>query len=194
MQVAKAAIERGDAKTLTRLLTEAKGNPRCCGKLTFIRPPDSPIAPARARRGRSRRSGPGRTICRVAAAHRLSDSRRAARRERCRAASPANCSPTASSSGRVDRAGRRSPLDRLAGRRHGRQRPRQVVHVLPKPGVMDPVAQSALAAIADFGFTAEAVRTLRKYWLGQLPADRFRAAVREGAGQRRDRASDRRAA
>ncbi len=52
---------------------------------------------------------------------------------------------------------------------------RQVIHVLPKPGVMDPVAQSALTAIADFyngdfggnfgNATAEAVRTLKKYWI-----------------------------
>jgi phosphoribosylformylglycinamidine synthase len=45
-----------------------------------------------------------------------------------------------------------------------------VVHVLPKPGVMDPVAQSALAAIADWGHPAAAVRTLTKYWLPELPA------------------------
>ena len=46
-------------------------------------------------------------------------------------------------------------------------RPR-LIHVLPKPGVMDPVAQSVLAAIADFGLLAEAVRTLKKYWVGSL--------------------------
>ena len=45
---------------------------------------------------------------------------------------------------------------------------RGLVHVLPKPGVMDPVAQSALAAIADFGIQVEAVRTFNKYWLGDL--------------------------
>lgn len=45
---------------------------------------------------------------------------------------------------------------------------RQVVHVLPKPGVMDPVAQSALAAAADLGLEAGAIRTLRKYWFGEL--------------------------
>ena len=49
----------------------------------------------------------------------------------------------------------------------------QLVHVLPKPGVMDPVAQSALAAIGDLcrsglGGQAEAVRTLKKYWIGGL--------------------------
>jgi len=42
----------------------------------------------------------------------------------------------------------------------------QLVHVLPKPGVMDPVAQSALAAIADYDVPADAVRTLRKFWIG----------------------------
>ena len=49
-----------------------------------------------------------------------------------------------------------------------------VVHVLPKPGVMDPVAMSTQAAIADFGMKAEAVRTLKKYWIANLPEDRLR--------------------
>ena len=44
----------------------------------------------------------------------------------------------------------------------------RLVYVLPKPGVMDPVAQSALAAIADFELHATAVRTIRKYWLAGL--------------------------
>ncbi len=48
-----------------------------------------------------------------------------------------------------------------------------MIHVLPKPGVMDPVAQSAMQAIADFGIRAEAVRTLRKYAVGPLPDDRL---------------------
>ncbi|MCP3694585.1 MAG: phosphoribosylformylglycinamidine synthase, partial [Planctomycetaceae bacterium] len=39
---------------------------------------------------------------------------------------------------------------------------------MPKPGVMDPVAQSALRAIQDFSLPAEAVRTFRKYWLNEL--------------------------
>ena len=43
------------------------------------------------------------------------------------------------------------------------------VHVLPKPGVTDPVAESALQAIADFALTATAVCTLRKFWVGELP-------------------------
>ena len=40
-----------------------------------------------------------------------------------------------------------------------------LVHVLLKPGVMDPVAQSAEAAAEDFGFSIGAIRTLRKYWV-----------------------------
>jgi phosphoribosylformylglycinamidine synthase len=47
----------------------------------------------------------------------------------------------------------------------------RLVHVMPKPGVMDPVAQSAIEAIADFGIKAEAVRTLRKYWFSDVPDD-----------------------
>ncbi|MEO2023168.1 MAG: phosphoribosylformylglycinamidine synthase subunit PurS [Pirellulaceae bacterium] len=43
-----------------------------------------------------------------------------------------------------------------------------LIHVMPKPGVMDPVAQSALRAIQDFSLPAEAVRTFRKYWLSEL--------------------------
>jgi len=42
----------------------------------------------------------------------------------------------------------------------------QSVHVLPKPGVMDPVAHSAQAAIADLGVDVQHVRTFRKYWIG----------------------------
>jgi len=49
----------------------------------------------------------------------------------------------------------------------------RLIHVLPKPGVMDPVAQSALEAIADFQLQAEAVRTLKKYWIGPLPDDQL---------------------
>ncbi|RCS54613.1 phosphoribosylformylglycinamidine synthase subunit PurL [Bremerella cremea] len=44
----------------------------------------------------------------------------------------------------------------------------RLIHVMPKPGVMDPVAQSTQGAIADFGKPAEAVRTFRKYWIGGL--------------------------
>ena len=44
----------------------------------------------------------------------------------------------------------------------------KLVHVLPKPGVMDPVAQSAEAAARDLGFPVGAVRTMRKYWIAGL--------------------------
>lgn len=44
----------------------------------------------------------------------------------------------------------------------------QMIYVLPKPGVMDPVAQSAQSAIADFGWKADQVRTFRKYWVAGL--------------------------
>ncbi len=40
-----------------------------------------------------------------------------------------------------------------------------LLQVLLKPGVMDPVAQSAEAAVRDFGFSVTALRTLRKYWI-----------------------------
>ncbi len=43
--------------------------------------------------------------------------------------------------------------------------PDQLVQVLLKPGVMDPVAQSAEAAARDFGYPIDAIRTLRKYWI-----------------------------
>ncbi len=43
-----------------------------------------------------------------------------------------------------------------------------MIHVLPKPGVTDPVAASTLAAIADFEIAADSVVTLRKYWVSGL--------------------------
>lgn len=54
----------------------------------------------------------------------------------------------------------------------------RLIHVLPKPGVMDPVAQSALRAIGDLGDgelggKAEAVRTLKKYWISGLAEDQL---------------------
>ena len=45
-----------------------------------------------------------------------------------------------------------------------------IVHVLPKPGVTDPEAESALALLRDLGFAVEAVRTIRTYRL-EGPAD-----------------------
>ncbi len=48
------------------------------------------------------------------------------------------------------------------------------MHVLPKPGVMDPVAQSTREALANIGLKADAVRTLQKYWLPELAAGQMR--------------------
>ncbi len=42
---------------------------------------------------------------------------------------------------------------------------RTLVNVMPKPGVMDPVAASTVVAARDAGLQVDAVRTLRKYWL-----------------------------
>ncbi|MCO6457609.1 MAG: phosphoribosylformylglycinamidine synthase subunit PurL [Pirellulaceae bacterium] len=55
----------------------------------------------------------------------------------------------------------------------GLEPPGKLVHVLLKPGVMDPVAQSALDAAGRLGVPVEAVRTLRKYWLDGLDPDRL---------------------
>jgi phosphoribosylformylglycinamidine synthase II len=55
----------------------------------------------------------------------------------------------------------------------------QLVHVFPKPGVTDPVAASTLTAIADFGLKADAVVTLRKYWLADLDADRTQLLIKK---------------
>ncbi|MBA3480746.1 MAG: phosphoribosylformylglycinamidine synthase subunit PurS, partial [Pirellulales bacterium] len=57
--------------------------------------------------------------------------------------------------------------------------PSALIQVLLKPGVMDPVAQSAEAAIRDFGFSADAVRTLRKYWLSGATEAEVRAISQE---------------
>ncbi|HEV3261042.1 MAG TPA: phosphoribosylformylglycinamidine synthase subunit PurL [Gemmataceae bacterium] len=46
-----------------------------------------------------------------------------------------------------------------------------IVHVLLKPGVMDPVAQSVVEAARDLGIRLESVRTLRRYHLSREPRD-----------------------
>ncbi|MFK8112406.1 MAG: phosphoribosylformylglycinamidine synthase subunit PurL [Rubripirellula sp.] len=46
--------------------------------------------------------------------------------------------------------------------------PSTLVNVLPKPGVMDPVAASTVGAAKDAGFDVAAVRTVRKYWLSNV--------------------------
>jgi phosphoribosylformylglycinamidine synthase len=52
-----------------------------------------------------------------------------------------------------------------------------VVHVLPRPGVTDPSAQTAHEAFAVLGLRPAAVRSVRKYWLPRLAeADAARLA------------------
>ncbi|MBT4845954.1 MAG: phosphoribosylformylglycinamidine synthase, partial [Planctomycetaceae bacterium] len=49
-----------------------------------------------------------------------------------------------------------------------------LVHVLPKPGVMDPVAMTALKGIQDSGVQATQVRTFSKYWLADVDPETVR--------------------
>ncbi|MEL6895171.1 MAG: phosphoribosylformylglycinamidine synthase subunit PurL [Planctomycetota bacterium] len=53
-----------------------------------------------------------------------------------------------------------------------------VVHVLPKPGVMDPTAESTLAVCRDAGFSIDAVTTFRKYWMPQMDAQQIQKICR----------------
>lgn len=53
-----------------------------------------------------------------------------------------------------------------------------LVNVLPKPGVMDPVAASTASAAQDAGIDVEAVRTVRKYWLDDVEQDSLDAICR----------------
>lgn len=53
-----------------------------------------------------------------------------------------------------------------------------MVNVLPKPGVMDPVAASTLGAARDAGFDVQAVRTMRKYWLDDMEESKLGAICR----------------
>ncbi|QDU88785.1 Phosphoribosylformylglycinamidine synthase subunit PurL [Pirellulimonas nuda] len=48
----------------------------------------------------------------------------------------------------------------------------RLITVLLKPGVMDPVSQSAEQAIAELGYPGVAVHTLRKVWVDGLDRDR----------------------
>ncbi len=51
----------------------------------------------------------------------------------------------------------------------------QLLQVLLKPGVMDPVAQSAETAARDFGLSVDAIRTLRKYWISGASEEQLQA-------------------
>ena len=46
-----------------------------------------------------------------------------------------------------------------------------LINVMPLPGVTDSEAESALLAIKQLGFSVDAVRTVRKYWISELSAD-----------------------
>lgn len=54
-----------------------------------------------------------------------------------------------------------------------------LINVLPKPGVMDPVAATTQAAVLDAGMKVDAVRTFRKYWLDDLPEERLQQVCRK---------------
>lgn len=49
----------------------------------------------------------------------------------------------------------------------------RLIHVLPKPGVTDPAANSALLAIQDLGVPVDTVRTFRKYWIGDVDPEQL---------------------
>lgn len=51
------------------------------------------------------------------------------------------------------------------------------IEVFPRPGVMDPVAQSTLAAIRAMGITCDNVRTGRRYVLSPIPGDVEKARI-----------------
>jgi phosphoribosylformylglycinamidine synthase len=53
----------------------------------------------------------------------------------------------------------------------GRDHSGKLLHVLYKPGVMDPVAQSTLGMFGGLGCDVEAVRTFRKYWISDQSGD-----------------------
>ncbi len=57
-----------------------------------------------------------------------------------------------------------------------------VVHVLPKPGVTDPEAESALALLRDLGWPVENVRTIRTYRV-EGPKEALHSPDRPGPGQ-----------
>ena len=54
----------------------------------------------------------------------------------------------------------------------------RLVNVLPKPGVMDPVAASTISAARDIGYGVTAVRTMRKYWISGVDESTFQRICR----------------
>lgn len=53
------------------------------------------------------------------------------------------------------------------------------LHVLLKPGVTDPEADSARDALEEFGLAVDAVRTFRKYWIQSNASDPWLAAIKK---------------
>ena len=47
-----------------------------------------------------------------------------------------------------------------------------LINVMPLPGVTDSEAESALLAVRHLGFDVDAIRTVRKYWISELPPER----------------------
>ena len=54
----------------------------------------------------------------------------------------------------------------------------RLVNVLPKAGVMDPVAASTMSAALDIGCEVSAVRTMRKYWISNVDDAAFDSICR----------------
>ena len=48
-----------------------------------------------------------------------------------------------------------------------------LINVMPLPGVTDAEAESALLAIRQLGYHVDAIRTVRKYWVSELPAEQL---------------------
>ena len=112
--------------------------------------------------GPGRRAGAG--VRRVRPAHPLDPRRPTWSRHRL----AASCSKATSTATAARTAGHELLVDSVveivhAGGGRGRARPRTTITVLLKPGVMDPVAESVLAAARDLGMPLEAVRTFRRY-------------------------------
>ena len=58
----------------------------------------------------------------------------------------------------------------------------RLIHVLPRRGVTDAVAEGALKLLGQMNLDVSAVRTLRKYWVEGLTDDQLQR-LRKGAGQ-----------
>ena len=48
-----------------------------------------------------------------------------------------------------------------------------LINVMPLPGVTDAEAESALLAVSQLGYAVDAIATVRKYWISELPDDQL---------------------